>query len=250
MRSADGHVKTRNGSVFLNASYAPTDEIHIMEESYERHAAQVEGLEDIRLFSHNGVLWANASSKNASANDKIEMVVGRYDVDRHRIHEVRVVNPPRPTGCEKNWIYVPAVKGLPVASQGRMNFIYSWNPLEIGAIMENGALSIHTTYATPAIFGRFRGSSRPVEYRGSWYAVTHMVKYSTPRIYSHSVVKLDKDTLRPVAFSAPFSFCENKIEYCLGLDISKDVATFFFSRNDTDASMIRLPMSALRMIPC
>jgi glycosyltransferase involved in cell wall biosynthesis len=250
MRSADGHVKTRNGSVFLNASYAPTEEIQIMEESYERHAAQVEGLEDIRLFSHNGVLWANASSKNASANDKIEMVVGRYDVDRHRIHEVRVVNPPRPTGCEKNWIYVPAVKGLPVAAQGRMNFIYGWNPLEIGAVMENGALSIHTTYATPAIFGRFRGSSRPVEYRGAWYAVTHMVKYSTPRIYSHSVVRLDKDTLRPLAFSAPFSFCDNKIEYCIGFDVAKDVATFFFSRNDTDASMIRLPMSTLRMIPC
>jgi hypothetical protein len=64
------------------------------------------------------------------------------------------------------------------------------------------------------------------------------------------VVKLEKDTLRPVAFSAPFSFCDNKIEYCIGLDISKDIATFFFSRNDTDASMIRLPMSTLRMIPC
>ena len=221
-----------------------------MEESYERHSTQVEGLEDVRLFYHEGVLYANASSKNASANDKIEMVIGRYDVGRRLIHEVRVVCPPRPTGCEKNWIYVPATKGLPAVAQGRMNFIYSWNPMEIGAVGDDGTLAIHTTYATPTIFGRCRGSSRLVEYRGSWYAVVHFVKYSTPRIYSHSVVRFEKDTLRPVAFSAPFSFCENKIEYCIGFDIAKDMATFFFSRNDTDASMLRLPLSALRMIPC
>lgn len=249
MRSADGHVKTRNGAVFLNPSYAPTEEIVMMEENYMRHEASVEGLEDVRLFHHAGVLYANASSKNASANDKIEMVVGRYDVGRHLIHEVRVVHPPRPTGCEKNWIYVPAVKGLPAVAMGRMNFIYGWNPLEIGAVSDDGTLAIHTTYATPAIFGRCRGSSRLVEYGGAWYAVVHFVKYSTPRIYSHSVVRFDRDTLRPMAFSAPFSFCENRIEYCIGFDIAKDMATFFFSRNDTDASMIRLPLSALRMIP-
>jgi hypothetical protein len=250
MRSADGHVKTKNGSVFLNASYAPTEEVHMIEESYERHPSNIEGLEDIRLFYHDGVLYANASSKNASANDKIEMVMGRYDVGHHRIHEVRIVEPPRPTGCEKNWIYAPAVKGLPVAAQGQMNFIYGWHPLEIGAVTKDHRLAIHTSYATPSIFSRCRGSSRLVEYRGAWWCVVHFVKYCTPRVYAHSVLRFDKDTLRPVAFSAPFSFCENKIEYCIGFDLADEMATFFFSRNDTDGSMIRLPLSALRMIAC
>jgi hypothetical protein len=129
-----------------------------------------------------------------------------------------------------------------------MNFIYGWNPLTIGSINDKDTLEIHTTYETPAIFGRFRGSSALVEYQKKLYAVIHLVKYSTPRCYYHSVVQFNLDTMKPEAYSAPFSFCEPKIEYCLGFQIQNDEAHFFFSRNDTDPSYIHVPMNKLRMI--
>jgi hypothetical protein len=80
------------------------------------------------------------------------------------------------------------------------------------------------------------------------YAVVHFVKYSQPRCYYHSVVQFNSETMQPEAFAAPFSFCDPKIEYCIGFDIKEGVACFFFSRNDTDASMLRVPIENLHMI--
>jgi hypothetical protein len=54
--------------------------------------------------------------------------------------------------------------------------------------------------------------------------------------------------MKPESYSVPFSFCEPKIEYCLGFEIQNDRAFFFFSRNDTDPSMLSIPMNRLRMI--
>jgi len=126
--------------------------------------------------------------------------------------------------------------------------IYGWNPMEIGSLNEQNTMDIHTTYPTPGLFSRFRGSSRVVEYEGKMWAVVHLVKYSQPRCYYHSVVQFNRETMRPESFAAPFSFCDPKIEYCLGFDIKDGVACFVFSRNDSSPSRITVPLSNLRML--
>ena len=248
MRSPDGHVKTRNGRLFLNASFQPTEDIRIMNEEYIRFPSNIEGMEDVRLFYHNGALKFTASSKNITDDDKIVIAMGDYVINENAMRNIRILHPPQPTYCEKNWVYVSDSYLTNEKAKGRMNFIYGWNPLTIGSINDNDTLEIHTTYETPAIFGRFRGSSALVEYQKKLYSVIHLVKYSTPRCYYHLVIQFNRETMKPEAYSAPFSFCEPKIEYCLGFEIQNDEAHFFFSRNDTDPSMICAPMNRLRMI--
>ena len=247
MRSADGHVKTRNGRLFLNASFQPTEEIRMMTEDYVRHPSHIEGMEDVRLFYHQGALRFTASCKNITDDGKIVIATGDYVIEENRMKNIRVLSPPQPSQCEKNWIYVPERHLIGEKAKGKMNFIYGWNPLVIGSIQDQ--LEIHTTYETPALFNRFRGSSAVVEYQQKVYAVVHFVKYSTPRCYYHSVVQFHRDTMKPEAYAAPFSFCEPKIEYCLGFEIQNGYAHFFFSRNDTEPSTLRLPFENLRMIP-
>jgi len=247
MRSADGHVKTKNGHLFLNESYQPTEDICIMKDDYVTCPSHIEGLEDVRLFYHDGGLRFSASSKNITSDGKIVIAMGDYNISENRMENVAVIQPPRPSDCEKNWIYVPSAHLIHEGSKGNVNFIYGFHPLTIGAV-RNHQLEIHTTYETPSLFSRFRGSSTLVEYRDKLYAVVHFVKYSTPRCYYHSVVQFNKDTMKPEAYAAPFSFCEPKIEYCIGFDIKQDEAYFFFSRNDTDPSMIHVPFQNLHMI--
>jgi tetratricopeptide (TPR) repeat protein len=248
MRSSNGHVKTQNGRLFLNASFQPTEEIRMMNEEYIRFPSHIEGMEDARIFYHDGKLRFTASSKNITDDGKIVIATGDYVIEENAMKNIRVLQPPQPSQCEKNWVYVPESHLTHEKAKGRMNFIYGWNPLTIGSINEKDTLEIHTTYDTPAIFGRFRGSSGLVEYQKKLYAVIHLVKYATPRSYYHSVVQFNLDTMKPEAYSAPFSFCEPKIEYCLGFQIQNDEAHFFFSRNDTDPSYIHVPMNKLRMI--
>jgi tetratricopeptide (TPR) repeat protein len=248
MRSPDGHVKTMNGRLFLNASFQPTEGIRMMNEDYVRSPSHIEGMEDVRLFYHENKLRFTASCKNITNDGKIVIATGDYVVEENMMKNIRVLEPPTPSLCEKNWVYVSPRYLESEKAKGRMNFIYGWNPLVIGSVQEN-QLEIHTTYETPALFNRFRGSSAVVEYQQKLYAVIHFVKYSTPRCYYHSVVQFNRDTMKPEAYAAPFTFCEPKIEYCLGLEIQNGFAHFFFSRNDTSPSTICLPFENLRMIP-
>lgn len=249
MRCPDGIVRTKNGYVYLNEDYQPTGDVTMMTENYTRYGSNIEGLEDVRIFQHDGKTRFMASSKNIVNNDTIVIAYGDYLADQNKMENVVVLQGPRYEPCQKNWIYVENsyLRDIPV-SRGRVNVIYGWNPLEIGAVNDQNTLVIHTTYPTPTIFSRFRGSSRLVEANGTLYTVVHFVKYSQPRCYYHSVIQFNRETMKPKAFAAPFSFCEPKIEYCLGFDIQKEMATFVFSRNDCDPSMIRLPLSSLRMI--
>lgn len=249
MRSPDGHVKTKNGMIFLNKDYQPTESIRIMHEEYPRTQSNIEGLEDIRIFHHQGRIMCTASCKNITDDGKIVIVCADYDAQSSRIHNVQVIESPRDSHVEKNWIYVPESAIISESAKGKMNFIYGWSPFEIGSVNpDTKQLNIHTVYLTNEFFRHCRGSSPLCEYNGNLWCVVHFVKYSQPRIYYHSMVCFDKDTLKPLSYSAPFVFCDTKIEYCLGLDIKNDMANFIFSRNDTDPSMIQLSMSALRWL--
>jgi hypothetical protein len=163
---------------------------------------------------------------------------------------IKVMEPPRPSDCEKNWLYVPESSLVGIeAANAKMNFIYGWHPLEIGAVNANNKLEIHTKFDTPAIFGRFRGSSTLCEYDGKLWCVAHFVKYSTPRIYYHSLVQFNRETMRPESYSAPFCFRKTAIEYCLGLHIRDGKICFVFSQNDNEPGFITMPLGNLRFLP-
>ena len=248
MRSPNGHVKTKNGYTFLNADYFQTEDITIMQENTPVYPSNIEGLEDVRLFHHQGKLCFTASSKNVTSTGNIVIAFGEYLPSENKMEMLSVIEPPRPSGCEKNWIYVPDRCLSSSDAKYRMNFIYGWNPLEIGAVLDN-KLQIHTAYQTPTIFNRFRGSSPLVEYDGKLWCVVHFVKYSTPRVYYHSIVQFNLETMRPEQFALPFCFRQTKIEYCLGFHIQDGVACFIFSENDTDPGRITVPLEHLRMMP-
>lgn len=253
----DGVVRTKNGRVFLNSSFLPTGPVEEMKELYSRHPSYIEGLEDVRVFStaaaaggDDAAFQFTASSKNATPDGRIVIVLGKWDPVAKVMDGVRPIEPPRDPACQKNWLFVPEdALESPLAKQ-RVNMIYGWSPLEIGAVNpDTNHLEIHTTFETPGFFSRLRGSAMPVRYGGKLWAVVHYVRYTTPRVYYHCVVQLNAGTCRPEAITAPFCFRRKAIEYCLGFHVTDDgTATFFFSENDTDPGMLRLPLGWLRWI--
>lgn len=253
MRSADGHVKTKNGMVTLNSSYFPMEEVTMMKEEPEKiYPSNIEGLEDVRIFYYKDKIRFTASSKNLTEDGKIMIFTGDYNVDEARMTNITMIQPPNPTECEKNWIYVPEYSlSDHKAAKGKMNFIYGWHPFQIGAVDEtNKKLVIHTMIDNmPRIFSRFRGSSNICEYDGRFWCVVHFVKYSTPRVYYHAVVSFNRETMRPEMYSLPFCFRKLAIEYCLGFHIKDGKACFVFSQNDNEPGFITMPISNLRFLP-
>lgn len=248
IKSSDDKIKTHNKMITLDENYRPESDLCSMEEKLpQRYVTKIEGLEDVRLFNFNGRMFFSASVNNLNPHGKIEIAVGVYDVKNSFLHEVTVIEPPSPTTCEKNWIFVRDVHLANEEAKNKMNFIYKWHPLQIGCV-NNNQLNIHTSFDTPKFFDRFRGSSNICEYDGKLWTVVHFVKYSTPRVYYHSVVQLNSSNMRPEKYSLPFCFRNKAIEYCLGFNIRADGMCFVVSENDSNPCIIKLDKDILRFV--
>lgn len=251
MRSPDGNVKTKNGYTYLNNSYYPIEDITMMNEEPDKtFPSNIEGLEDVRLFSFKNKIHFTASSKNLTNDGKIVIAIGDYNAEESKMNNISVIQPPKPSNCEKNWIFVPEKSLIGCeAAKDKMNFIYGWHPMEIGAVNNDKKLEIHTKFDTPKFFSRFRGSSTICEYDGRLWCVAHFVKYSTPRLYFHSLVSFNRETMKPELYSLPFVFRKHAIEYCLGLHIRDGKICFIFSQNDNEPGFITMPISNLKFLP-
>ena len=230
-------VKTKNGMTTLNKYYHPMDDVTIMREDVKTYPSNIEGLEDVRLFYFKDKIHFTASSKNITNTGNIVICIGEYNPNHYTMNNISVIESPRPSNCEKNWIFVPGEK---------LDFIYGWHPLEIGSV-KNNKLEIHTTIQTPAIFSRFRGSSGICEYNNKLWCVVHFVKYSTPRVYYHTIIQFNKD-MKPEKYALPFVFRKHAIEYCVGFHIKENTCCFVFSQNDCEPGFITIPISNLKFV--
>jgi hypothetical protein len=247
IRSDDGNVKTKNGITFLDDKYRAIEDIILMEEKPDKtYPSNIEGLEDVRLFTFKNRLFFTASTKNLSNDGKIHIALGEYNYRDKVMENIALIAPPELSDCEKNWIYIP--ENTLGTAKNKMNFIYNWYPLKIGAIDANKQLNIHTTIETPRFFQRFRGSSTICEYDGRLWCVAHLVRYSTPRVYLHSVVVFNRETMLVEMYSLPFCFRKTAIEYCLGLHIKDGQMCFIFSQNDSEPGIITIPITNLKFL--
>lgn len=235
--------KTKNVSVFLDDSYKPISKLIPMKEVYTAYQSDYTGLEDIRLFYHQNKLKCIASCGNITNDGKIVITIGDYNIQNKLINNLKIIKSPYNSNMEKNWIFVNDKFLFKLdESKNKMNFIYVWSPLKIGYIDKESELHIYKEYNVPNIFKRFRGSTIVIEYNGFLWSLVHYLKTPNPRVYYHCIVKLEYGTLKPIAISNPFVFLNKGIEYCIGFEIKNDIASFIFSSNDSNPSLIQKHM--------
>jgi len=195
------------------------------------------GLEDVRLFSYNNILYYIATSTEYSTKGNYNMVMGK--IINNMYTDNVIIESPNNSFHEKNWI--------PITNNNKLQFIYHWYPLQIGEI-EYNKLKITTTYKTPTFFKHYRGSTGFVEYNNMLWCIVHTAKYYTPRKYFHQFVVLDKDTYKPLYYSLPFYFNKYMIEYTLGFIIQDNIASIIFSQNDSNPSLLKISMDKVKII--
>lgn len=201
-----------------------------MKESYlvPYFNSHVEGLEDVRLFERDGKINFLATTKNLEESGKNRIAIGTYDSQDMVINVERIFDSPKGSDCEKNWVIF-----------NEKNLIYTWSPLSLYDI-DN--LSEVSSFSTPRIFQHFRGSSvSSAKFLGLNWFVVHSVIHDTPRTYMHYLVALDYKAA-PVAYSLPFTFEGEKIEYCLSINAIEDHFEFHYSTWDACSKSLKIPM--------
>jgi hypothetical protein len=223
------------------------------EDELESHQCPFDGIEDIRIWPENQVIKFMGTSINFSNCGKNRMITGVYDsnLDYSDMIKCSVVDPPTDTGCEKNWTPVPRDNGAPT------DFVYKWWPMKIGQlkitdpeIKNQTYLHIHTTYDLKSpIFKKLRGSTYFREYKADaryLVGLLHLSEKEWPRFYYHVLVLLDRDTLRPVRYTQPFSFTKRTtIEFCIGFLEQEGSYHFWISTYDRDAMKVSIDTSDL-----
>jgi GR25 family glycosyltransferase involved in LPS biosynthesis len=195
------------------------------------------GLEDLRIFNFQNKLYYTATSTEYSIRGLHNIVLGEYDINTYEYKNNNIIEPPVPSDCEKNWIFINE-------NNMKMLFVYKWFPLQIGEI-NNNKLNITINHPTPNFFKYYRGSTNFIEYNNQLWCITHTAKYYTPRKYFHQFLVLDKHTYKPIKYSIPFYFNFYQIEYSLGFIIKNDIAYIIFSQNDSDPYLLQIDMNNL-----
>ncbi len=206
------------------------------------------GLEDIRLYSINGLVKFIATTVSYSLNGRNMMMNGTYDADTCEYRDCKILMPPGgDSWCEKNWI--PVTK--PSAGGGDEEyFIYKWWPLEVGKVNpESNVLEIIHSYPIQSpLFHKVRGSAPFVDTDDGLLGIVHLSEEHGPRHYYHMMVLLDKETFRPIKYSRTFCFRKLGVEFCIGMRILGEKYVFWISRHDRDPMLVRVDMAEIPLL--
>lgn len=206
----------------------------------------IRGVEDLRLFinthgyDQNKTIYALGTTRQFSYDSGLNtMAICVFNIHEATVHSVRPLK--RLQECEKNW--APIV--------GTDMCIYSWSPLRLFSFksathQDLPLITVMEQNELPEFFKHFRGSSTGVpqyDSRGQvkcYWFVVHIVYYDTPRTYAHILIKMSPE-YKIIGVTIPFCFDEIRIEYCLGLLLSKYEYKLSYSVNDNCAREITIP---------
>ena len=135
----DGTNRIQNKNLFsrLTDTLIPLDyqEMKEMETiTLPRYNMYSSGIEDVRLYEHNGRVRFIATTVGYHTTGGNRMVVGNYDYKTLSYSNARLIESPVDAYCEKNWTPIPS-------SDGEERFIYKWDPIQIVTLAGAAAAS-------------------------------------------------------------------------------------------------------------
>jgi len=216
------------------------------------------GLEDPRIFIFDKQIYAIWSASNVRSKDWTDvrntMVIGR--IEGHKITGLCLVSSPHGQRREKNW--------MPFVRDGNIEIVYD------AARMETYALPLPHDMTQPSRIepratgilhegaeelAGFCGSSQLIEWENGYVFVVHFacrklrsasVKFM-PFYYLSQLVHVDRD-MRPLSMSRPFFFEKKGTEFCAGLIVDANHATFSYSIDDRVSVIARMTIDRFRKL--
>ena len=205
---------TLNSRLFLDVSLQQVGHETFLVESETSLRSRAVGLEDIRLYEHEG-------STHFIANKMARIHYGVYGT---KLNPTCVPS----TQPEKNWSFVEFDDELCV--------VHSWYPLKIGRLVEDKLDIFHTDEDMPAFFKNARGSTPGVKWGGEIWFVLHKAYHYKMKVYNyqHFIAVFDLE-MKLKRYSDTFKFAGEKVEYCNGLAMHNDNLYISYSTLDSNS---------------
>jgi tetratricopeptide (TPR) repeat protein len=227
-----GHISTRNKLLKFDSNFNLKDSYVLNYDT--KHDDYYQGIEDIRLVSHNNKLYFNGV-RPISKDSKLNIVVehGHIDFDKKGVVS-KFLSYNKQTAIEKNWVAF--------VHNNALHHVYSWSPLLICKANESVSeeklnLEEVKKQNMPAIFSMVRGSTNGIKILDEIWFMCHIVSHESKRFYYHILVVLDAKTLELKRYSKVFTFRKTHIEYCLGLAFNDNNFYITYSTMDNTSEL-------------
>lgn len=190
-------------------------------------------IEDCRLFRWKDTWWFSATCVLRDQPCACQIVLCR--LEDSKVVEWHLLPSPTGSRTEKNW--------MPFVDGDHLKWIYWIDPLQI-LTYRDGSLSCARLQRYGRLEG-WAGSSPLVRYRDNWLGVIHLRKdWRHTTSFEHRLVELD-DVFCLKRMSPAFTFENEEVEYCAGLDLTQTHAILSYGIWDREAKVMRLDLSAV-----
>ncbi len=247
---------------YINKEYITTHNVISMSDNSEPfvlgynldHDCRYKGLEDVRLFEHNGETYFTANRGLSDGTMRVEY--GTIDYDAKRVLETKgflkgslLTKTDGIRNIEKNWVLYGNATREPYGSLGknatrepygfldnRLKVVYQWAPFTTYDIGHNNMLiNKCEDNEVPPFFEHLRGSTHGINVGKETWFICHLVSYEDRRYYYHILVAIDPATNKVKRWTKLFTLDGEKVEYVLGF-INLDADTFLLGYSCMDNS--------------
>ena len=184
-----------------------------------------EGLEDVRLMSHNGKLLYNANRGTVTS-----MFVEHGEIVTNRTIDECFLKKENQNRIEKNWVLFSDANNI-------LKCVYKWYPLTVCSLNNDRLTNIYSIN-TPLSFTDIRGSTNGVQVGDEIWFLTHMVSHEDRRHYYHMMVVLDPITYNIIRYTPLFTLTGKPVEYSLGFVVIDDNILIGYSTMDDNTNFI------------
>lgn len=246
-----GHITTKNKLLKLDNNLNLKDSYIL---SYDTKVDDYyQGIEDIRLITHNNKIYFNGVRPfNVNNNFNIMVEHGHIDFDNKSVVS-KFLSYDKQVTIEKNWVAF--------VHNNALHHVYTWSPLVILKANENMVNSYSNNAgsedtgssknlllekcnveevkrkAMPGIFDMVRGSTNGIKILDEIWFICHIVSHENKRHYYHIMVVLDAKTLELKKYSKVFTFNKINIEFCLGLAFKNNNFYITYSTMDNTSNL-------------
>lgn len=169
--------------------------------------ARYVGLEDIRLFQHNGDILFTAN--RGMPDGKMCVEYGHIECEAKTTVSSVLTKIDGSRDIEKNWV-------LFADKHGGLKVVYNWAPFTTYDIGHANTLINKSQQQMPPFFEHVRGSTHGIRVDNEIWFVCHLVSYEDRRYYYHIIVSVDVETEQINRWTKLFTFSKEKVEYVLG----------------------------------
>ena len=196
------------------------------------------GLEDIRLFEHNGETHFTAN--RGTQDGKMRVEYGTIDYENQCIKSSFLTKTDGCSNIEKNWV-------LYAGTDGRLRVVYDWrSSYEIG---HANTLINKKDMKSPKFFEMLRGSTNGIQVGNETWFIAHAVSYEDRRYYYHILVALDTESGEVKRWSKFFTLEGEKVEYVLGfIQTSDEEFMIGYSKMDKECCIKNVSKSDLEKL--